>query len=109
MTDLNLIVLAGRLAAPPESRVLDSGTRWLRYLLTVRSASPSRVDVIPVSLLDPDEALVGQLPDVGASVWVAGSVQRRFSSTADGRRSRLEVMARHIEVADPPAMVERVD
>jgi single-stranded DNA-binding protein len=110
MTNLNLIVLGGCLAAPPELRTLDSGSRWLRYLLTVRSASPaSRVDVIPVGVWEPNEDLVEHPPDVGTRVWVAGSVQRRFWSAADRRRSRLEVIAHHIEVAEPPSRVEGVD
>ena len=52
-----------------------------------------RVDVIPVTLWDPPESLVDVEPAVGSRLWVAGSVQRRFWSGADGRRSRLEVVA----------------
>ena len=42
--DLNLIVLAGRLAAPPETASFDSGASFVRYLVTIRSdeASPPR-------------------------------------------------------------------
>ena len=38
--DLNLVVLSGRLAAPPELRVFESGRRFARYLVTVRSEEP---------------------------------------------------------------------
>ena len=91
--DLNLVVLAGRLAAPPEVRQFTSGSRLLRYLLTVRSEDPRRVDVLPVTLWDPPDDLVDAEPDPGRRVWVAGAVQRRFWSGAEGRRSRLEVVA----------------
>ena len=47
--DLNLAVIAGTLAAPPEIRTFDSGSRLARYLVTIRSTEPrKRVDVVPV-------------------------------------------------------------
>jgi single-strand DNA-binding protein len=94
--DLNLVVLAGRLAAPPEIRQFESGSRLLRYLVTVRSDMPRRVDVVPVTLWDPADDLIDADPAPGRRVWVAGGVQRRFWSGAEGRRSRLEVVADHV-------------
>ena len=91
--DLNLVVLCGRLAAPAEIRQFESGSRLARYLVTVRSEEPRRVDVVPVTLWDPPADLVDAEPAPGQAVWVAGSVQRRFWSGAEGRRSRLEVVA----------------
>jgi single-strand DNA-binding protein len=92
--DLNLVVLAGRLAAPPEIRQFESGARLARYLITVRSEEPmSRVDVVPVTLWDPPDHLVDLDPAPGARLWVAGTVQRRFWSADEGRRSRIEVVA----------------
>lgn len=99
--DLNLVVLAGRLAAPPEIRQFESGSRLARYLVTVRSEEPNRrVDVVPVSLWDPDDALIDADPAPGTRVWVAGAVQRRFWSGDDGRRSRLEVVAEQVCLRD---------
>lgn len=92
--DLNLVVLAGRLAAPPEIRQFESGARLVRYLVTVRSEEPvRRVDVVPVTLWDPADDLLDADPQPGTQVWVAGSVQRRFWSAEEGRRSRLELVA----------------
>ena len=92
--DLNLVLLAGRLAAPPEIRQFESGSRLVRYLVTVRSEEAvRRVDVVPVSLWDPPGELVDADPQPGSRLWVAGSVQRRFWSASEGRRSRLEVVA----------------
>jgi single-strand DNA-binding protein len=92
--DLNLVVLAGRLAAPPEIRQFESGALLARYLMTVRSDEPSRrVDVVPVTLWDPPEELVEADPAPGRRLWVAGSVQRRFWSAQEGRRSRIEIVA----------------
>jgi single-strand DNA-binding protein len=102
MMNLNLVVLAGRLAAPPEVRSFESGSRLARYLVTVRSERPRRrVDVVPVTLWDPDEELIENLPEAGAGVWVAGSVQRRFWTRDEGRRSRLEVVAQDVQIRDP--------
>ena len=99
--DMNMVVLSGKLAGPPELREFESGSRLLRVLVTVRSSSPRRrVDVVPVTLWDP--ALDHPVLDtaVGERLWVVGSVQRRFWSAAQERRSRLEVVALHIELGN---------
>jgi single-strand DNA-binding protein len=99
--DLNLVVVSGRLSAPPEIRQFDSGSRLARYLVTVRSEEPARrVDVLPVTLWDPPDALVDAQPAPGTRVWVAGSVQRRFWSGSDGRRSRIELVADQVCLRD---------
>lgn len=95
--DLNLVVMSGRLAAPPELRVFESGARLVRYLVTVCTDAPRRrVDVLPVTRWEPPDDVL--LPEVGQRVWVAGTVQRRFWSNPEGRRSRLEVVAEQITV-----------
>jgi hypothetical protein len=97
--DVNLAVMAGRIAAPPELREFASGSRCLRYLITTRSITPSpRVDVLPVRLWEPPDGLVGVPGVAGERVWVIASVQRRFHDGADGRRSRLELVAHHLRV-----------
>ncbi|NIA24700.1 MAG: single-stranded DNA-binding protein [Gammaproteobacteria bacterium] len=105
--DLNLAVFCGRLAAPPEVRSFDSGTRLVRYLLTVRSEQPRRrVDVLPVTLWDPPEELVEDAPAAGSRLWVVGAIQRRFWDGVQGRRSRLEIIADQVTVRlDETALV----
>jgi len=97
--NMNLVVVAGKLAAPPELREFESGSRLLRSLVTVRSDTPRRrVDVLPVTLWEPEaDHEVADAP-VGKAVWVVGSIQRRFWSGPDGRRSRLEIVAHHMEL-----------
>lgn len=98
--DLNVVVLAGRVAADPEIRTFESGSTILRLLVTVRSSEPRRrIDVVPVVLWNPDDDVVEGVT-VGRPVWVAGSVQRRFWSADDGRRSRLEVVAHEVTLRD---------
>jgi single-stranded DNA-binding protein len=99
--DLNLVVLCGRLAVEPELKTFGSGSRLIRLLVTIRSDWPKRrVDVVPVTLWDPPDDLLDELPLKGQRVWVCGSVQRRFWEAPDGRRSRLEVVAEQVNVKD---------
>ncbi|HEY4606254.1 MAG TPA: single-stranded DNA-binding protein [Acidimicrobiia bacterium] len=99
--DLNLVVLCGRLAVEPELKEFGSGTRLIRFLVTVRSDEPKRrVDVVPVTLWDPADDLVDDLPEKGRRVWVCGAVQRRFWESSEGRRSRLEVVAEQVHLKD---------
>jgi single-stranded DNA-binding protein len=101
VVDLNLVVLAGRIAAEPEIRTFESGATLMRLLVTVRSEEPRRrLDVIPVVQWDPDPDDMPDGPVRGRSVWVAGSVQRRFWSVDDGRHSRIEVIAHEVAIRD---------
>ncbi len=97
--DINIVVLAGKLAVAPEFRDFESGARLARLLVTVRSENPTvRTDVVPVSLWDPD----GKLTDLqrGDSVYVAGTLQRRFWTDGSGKRSRVEVIAHQVVQPD---------
>ena len=97
--DMNTVVLFGRLAAPPEIREFESGSRFVRSLVTVRSNAPRRrVDVLPVTLWDPDSDHELLTAPAGKAVFAVGTVQRRFWSTTAGRVSRLEIVAIHVEL-----------
>ena len=99
--DLNLIVLCGRIATEPEIRIFESGTRLIRYLVTVRSEAPRRrVDVVPVTFWDPSDEEVAEPGERDQRIWICGSVQRRFWESPDGRRSRLEVIAEQINLKE---------
>ena len=95
--DLNLVVMAGRLAADPEFKTFASGAELVKLLVTVRSTEPRRrIDVIPVTLWEPSaDSDVRDLVR-GDGVWLAGSVQRRFWAAEAGRTSRVEVVAHEI-------------
>jgi single-stranded DNA-binding protein len=106
--DMNLVVLAGSVSAPPEHRVFESGARLLRLLITVRTDEPRRrVDVVPVTLWDPPDEL--EQVAIGSRVWVAGSVQRRFWDAEAGRKSRLEVVAQQVTLRPLEELVEDED
>ena len=94
--DLNLVVIAGRLAAAPEIRVFEGGSTLVRYLVTTRTEEPRRrIDVVPAVLWDADEDATRF--ERGDRIWIAGSVQRRFWSDDHSRRSRIEVVAHHVQ------------
>jgi single-stranded DNA-binding protein len=101
--DINIVVVAGRLAADPELTTFASGARLLRLLVTVRSQEPRRrIDVLPVVMWDPpDDNPVLEFTR-GEGVWVAGSVQRRFWSAEAGRTSRVEIVAHDVQPRPDP-------
>lgn len=100
--DLNLVVICGRLASPGELREFESGTRLLRLLVTVRTEEPMRrIDVVPVTLWDPEEDLVEAVKERGIRIWAVGAVQRRFWDCSEGRRSRIEIVAHQVTVHEP--------
>lgn len=99
--DINLAVLCGRLATAPEVRIFDTGTRCLQLLVTVAAHRPRRrIDVVPVTLWDPPDDLVEDLPGPNARVWIVGVVQRRAHDSPEGRRNRVEVVADQVTVLD---------
>lgn len=108
--DLNLSVLCGRLATEPDVVVCDSGARRIQFLLTVHARHPNRrVDVVPVTLYDPPDWLVDDLPGQNSRIWVTGAFQRRSQDGPEGRRARIEVVADHVVVIDhAPARVRRL-
>ena len=104
--DMNIVVLFGKLAAPPELRTFESGSSHLRALVTVRMTAPRRrVDVVPVILWnpDPDHALLSAA--TGSQVFAICTVQRRFWTVGDTRQSKLEVVARHIEIEEASEVI----
>jgi|GEM_PF-645928 len=98
LIDVNLVVLSGHLSAEPEIRTYESGATAARFLVTVRLNEPRRrVDVIPVTVWEPDDDLTSDPPNRGERVWFTGNLQRRFWEAPDGRRSRLEVVAHQFQ------------
>jgi single-stranded DNA-binding protein len=97
--DFNVMVIAGTLAAEPELRKFESGSRLIRYLITVRADEPRRrVDVLPVTLWDPSPELLAATAARGDRIWAAGTVQRRFWDGDGGRRSSVELIAHYVDL-----------
>ena len=96
--DLNLVVLSGTLAVAPELHRFDSGKRRLDYLVNVRTMTDgrTRTNTIKVKYWDPPARLVRKKLIRGDRIWIAGTVQRSFWSTLDGKRSQLEIVASQV-------------
>jgi single-strand DNA-binding protein len=86
--DLDLAMLVGTLSSDPVEQVLPSGSRLLRYEVTVRDRAPA--DTVPVSWVDPRRP-----PTLAAGdrVVVVGRVRRRFFRAGGVTRSATEVLA----------------
>ena len=96
--DLNVAIIAGTLSAPPELRTFESGAKLVRYLVTVRLTEPrKRTDVIPIVQWDPPDEDIADELDRGDRIFTVCSIQRRFWTAAEGRRSRIEIIAHHVE------------
>ena len=102
VTDRNEVILRGMLATAPEHRTFGSGASLARLLVTIRLTSPSRTDVLPVTVWEPDRELVNAVR--GVPVEVIGQVHRRFWTDAEGRHSRVEVVATSVELGEAPAV-----
>lgn len=99
--DRNEVVLRGTLATAPEHRTFGSGASLARLLVTVRLRSPSRTDVLPVTVWEPESELLRAVR--GVPVEVTGQIHRRFWTDAEGRHSRVEVVADSVELGEAPA------
>lgn len=96
----NLVVLKGTLATDPESRVYSSGASMSRLLVTVRTEEPRpRTDVIPVTVWEPARSVREAVR--GDKVDIVGQVHRRFWSDAEGRHSRVELVAVTADIGKP--------
>lgn len=100
--DRNEVVLRGTLATAPEHRTFGSGASLARLLVTVRLSSPSRTDVLPVTVWEPAPELLTAVR--GVPIEVTGQVHRRFWTDAEGRHSRVEVVADSVELGRAPAL-----
>ncbi len=98
--DRNEVILRGRLATAPEHRTFGSGASLARLLVTVRLRSPSRTDVLPVTVWEPPSELLKAVR--GTVCEVSGQLHRRFWTDAEGRHSRVEVVTDTVDWGEKP-------
>jgi single-stranded DNA-binding protein len=92
-TAVNLGVLCGPCSAPPELRVLESGTRLatLAIRCPAGSATDERATSVPVTVWDPPTWL--ETLEAGEVLVVVGRLRRRFYQRPGGVGSRVDVEA----------------
>ena len=88
--DLNLVVLSGRIVAPPEYITHSHGGETRRLLVSTRTEHPRRLDVIRV--VDGAAATRPTL-DLGDDVIVVGRIERRVHDGPTTRETRFDVAA----------------
>ena len=102
MATVNVVVLAGTVAAEPVLRRLPSGDEVTELRVSVPQAG-RRLLPLPVAVWH-DAAGRGELDRIakGDPVLVHGQLVRRFYRSGSGARSLTEVVAQGIRKLDPP-------
>ena len=103
MSERNLVVLRGTLAAEPRPRELPSGSVLTQFDLTTRDSGGTQS--VPVAWFEPPGAGVPAEP--GDEVVVVGSVRRRFFRLGGATQSRTEVIAEQVISARRGRQVHR--
>ncbi len=102
MVIVNVVVLAGTVAADPVERRMPSGDEVTEIRLSVPEAG-RRLLPLPVAVWHKTVGR-GALKDIGKGddVLVYGQLARRFYRSGAGARSLTEVVATGIKKLDPP-------
>ncbi|MGI9051894.1 MAG: hypothetical protein ACR2HQ_04480 [Ilumatobacteraceae bacterium] len=104
MSEHNLVLLRGALAAEATVRALPAGGSVSQFDVVTRDDVGTRT--APVAWMDPP---AGGLPvEVGEEIVVVGHVNRRFFRVGGATQSRTEVVAEHVVAADDRRRVSRV-
>ncbi len=98
MVTVNVVVLAGTVAADPVERTLPSGDAVTELRLSVPEAG-KRLLPLPVAAWHKTAGMKRALKDVGKGdeVLVQGQLARRFYRNGGGARSVMEVVATEIK------------
>ena len=92
MSERNVVVLRGTLAADPRTRELPSGSVLTQFDVTTRDGGGTQS--VPVAWFDPPPG--GGDLDAGVELVVIGSVRRRFFRAGGATQSRTEVVAEKV-------------
>ncbi len=97
----NEALLVGKVATNIDYRTYPSGAKAARLLVTVRLTDPTRIDVLPVTVFEPDQAIVEAQRSM--PVTVKGRLHRRYWTDTVGQHSRIEVVATSVELGQVAA------
>jgi single-strand DNA-binding protein len=103
MSERNVVVLRGALAAEPRTRELPSGSVLTQLDVTTRDAGGTQS--VPVAWFDPPAAAAELV--AGDELVVIGSVRRRFFRAGGATQSRTEVVAEKVLPARRARVVAR--
>ena len=102
MVTVNVVVLAGTVAADPVDRTLPSGDEVTELKLSVPEAG-KRLLPLPVAAWHKTPGIKRALKPIskGDDVLVQGQLARRFFRNGSGARSVMEVIATGIKKLEP--------
>ena len=103
MSERNVVVLRGMLAADPRTRDLPSGSVLTQLDLTTRDSGGTHT--VPVAWFDPPPTAATLA--AGDELVVIGSVRRRFFRAGGSTQSRTEVVAEKVVPSRRARAVER--
>ena len=96
MSEHNVAVIRGTVAADPRERALPSGSPVLHYEVTTRDAAGTAS--FPMAWFDPPRG-ASRRHGVGDEVIVVGAVRRRFFRANGTTQTRTEVVAERVLAA----------
>ena len=102
---MNLVILRGALARPPEVRDLRSGDVVVEYDVAVPGRDGGAVEHVPVVWFSPPSGAAELEADT--AVVVVGRVRRRFFRAGGSTQSRTEVVADKVLPARRAKAAER--
>lgn len=102
---MNLVILRGALARPPEVRDLRSGDVVVEYDVVVPGREGGATEHVPVVWFAPPAGATDLEPDT--AVVVVGRVRRRFFRAGGSTQSRTEVVADKVLPARRAKAAER--
>ena len=97
---MNLALIDGRLALPPDVELLPDGSQRTRLLVCVRSERRRRFDVLPVVVPPEIHSDALTAAPSGARVFVAGPLMRRCSPHPWDSPGLIEIIAAAIRFPD---------
>jgi hypothetical protein len=96
--DINLGLVSGRLAVAPLVEPQSDGSVLARMLVLVRSEHWGRIDVVPVTMIDPPAELLTRDIGSGTGVYFAGGLMRRGFVDLLSTSTRLDLVAHSLKL-----------
>ncbi|MCK9223875.1 MAG: single-stranded DNA-binding protein [Candidatus Muirbacterium halophilum] len=109
MSDINKVILIGRLTRDPEIRYTNSGTPVVTISLAVnrKTSSDNAVDFIDIVLWKKLAELSNKYLKKGSQIAVDGRLQVRTYESDSGKRKVYEVVASSLQFLDKVNKIEK--
>ena len=105
--EINQVALSARLCQCPESRIMESGKLLVTFTLAANLSYRDKngewqqdATFVPVSVWDKAAEYAAERLRKASSVFVTGRLKSRVVKSSGGKRTILEVTARHIQFLD---------